>query len=374
MTIQETLTVRALRTSQGNGADVYSFFAPGHEIVRIADISRLERDEDENLKGFQRKEIRNHIKNIVEYLDQGNVLFPSAIILAFAPEIQFKQSRGPKPKNLTDVASMGTLSIPIREEGDRVAWVVDGQQRSFALARSENSYIPVPVVGFISEDLQTQREQFILINKARPLPSRLINELLPTTGVLLPRDLAVRKIPSELCNLMNRDSRSPFYRLIKRMSDVDGSMAVIVDTAIINMLKHSISNPLGALSPYKGTKNENADIDSMYRITCGFWSAMKNVFSDAWGKDPRESRLMHSAGIQAGGILMDRIMARLGSYNEGTEKQLLGDLESMAPLCHWTSGVWEGLGLEWDEIQSVPRHIRGLADELVRIYNETKRS
>ena len=374
MTIQETLTVRALRTSQGNGADVYSFFAPGHEIVRIADISRLERDEDENLKGFQRKEIRNHIKNIVEYLDQGNVLFPSAIILAFAPEIQFKQSRGPKPKNLTDVASMGTLSIPIREEGDRVAWVVDGQQRSFALARSENSFIPVPVVGFISEDLQTQREQFILINKARPLPSRLINELLPTTGVLLPRDLAVRKIPSELCNLMNRDSRSPFYRLIKRMSDVDGAMAVIVDTAIINMLKHSISNPLGALSPYKGTKNENADIDSMYRITCGFWSAMKNVFSDAWGKDPRESRLMHSAGIQAGGVLMDRIIARLGSYNEGTEKQLLRDLESMAPHCHWTSGVWEGLGLEWDEIQSVPRHIRGLADELVRIYNETKRS
>ena len=373
MTIQETLTVRALRTSQGNGADVYSFFAPGHEIVRIADISRLERDEDENLKGFQRKEIRNHIKNIVEYLDQGNVLFPSAIILAFAPEIQFKQSRGPKPKNLTDVASMGTLSIPIREEGNRVAWVVDGQQRSFALARSENSFIPVPVVGFVSEDLQTQREQFILINKARPLPSRLINELLPTTGVLLPRDLAVRKIPSELCNLMNRDSRSPFYRLIKRMSDVDGSMAVIVDTAIINMLKHSISNPLGALSPYKGTKNENADIDSMYRITCGFWSAMKNVFSDAWGKDPRESRLMHSAGIQAGGVLMDRIIARLGSYNEGTEKQLLRDLESMAPHCHWTSGVWEGLGLEWDEIQSVPRHIRGLADELVRIYNGTKR-
>ncbi len=130
---QETLTIRALKTSQGDGADVYSFFAPGRDIVRIADISRLERDEDEDLRGFQRKDIKNHIKNIVEYLNQGNVLFPNAIILAFTREIQFKQSRGPNQRNLTDVASMGTLSIPIREEGDRAAWVVDGQQRSLAL-------------------------------------------------------------------------------------------------------------------------------------------------------------------------------------------------------------------------------------------------
>ena len=61
----ETLTIRALKTSQGDGADVYSFFAPGRDIVRIADISRLERDEDEDLRGFQRKDIKNHIKNIV---------------------------------------------------------------------------------------------------------------------------------------------------------------------------------------------------------------------------------------------------------------------------------------------------------------------
>ena len=371
---QETLTIRALKTSQGDGADVYSFFAPGRDIVRIADISRLERDEDEDLRGFQRKDIKNHIKNIVEYLNQGNVLFPNAIILAFTREIQFKQSRGPNPRNLTDVASMGTLSIPIREEGDRAAWVVDGQQRSLALEQSDNSGIPVPVVGFICEDLQTQREQFILVNKARPLPRRLINELLPETGVLLPRDLAVRKIPSKLCHLLNRDPQSPFYRLIKRMSDANESAAVIVDSAIIDMIKHSINNPLGALSPYKGTRNGNAEIDSMYRVTCGFWSAMRDVFADAWGKDPRESRLMHSAGIQAAGVLMDRITARLGSYDESTSKKFKRDLECMAPYCHWTSGTWEGLGLEWNEIQSIPRHIRGLADELVRIYNQTTRS
>ena len=46
--------------------------------------------------------------------------------------------------------------------------------------------------------LIVQREQFILVNKAKPLPTRLINELLPETGgIVLPRDLSARKVPSE---------------------------------------------------------------------------------------------------------------------------------------------------------------------------------
>ena len=36
---QETLSVRALRTRQGEGVDVFSFFVRGADITRIADIS-----------------------------------------------------------------------------------------------------------------------------------------------------------------------------------------------------------------------------------------------------------------------------------------------------------------------------------------------
>src|SRR6202012_5755232 len=137
--------------------------------------SRIARDENDTLKGFQRKEIQNHVKSIAEYLDQGNVLFPNAIILALSPEVEFKQSRGPTPEGIAEVAQIGTLSIPIRDEGNRVAWIVDGQQRSLALSRTTNTDSAVPVVAFISGDVETQREQFILVNKARPLPVRLIN-------------------------------------------------------------------------------------------------------------------------------------------------------------------------------------------------------
>ena len=226
MTDADQIVVRALKTQQGDGVDVYAFFLYGSDITRIADISRIARDEAE-LKGFQRKEIRVHVNAIVEFLDSGPVLFPNAIILALSPEVEFKHARGTRPEGMIDVADSGTLTIPVRPEGRRAAWIVDGQQRSLALARAKNSRIPVPVVGFVSADLETQREQFILVNKAKPLPTRLINELLPEVSALLPRDLAARKLPSELCNLLNRDPRSPFHKLIRRESDAGEAEAVV---------------------------------------------------------------------------------------------------------------------------------------------------
>ncbi len=364
----QSVVVRALRTQQAKGVDVFGFFMPGGKITQVADISRLERDEDDQLKGFQRREIRNHVKGIVDYLNQGSVLFPNAVILALSSEVKFVRSRGPSRKELEKHIDAGTLDIPIRPEGTRVAWIVDGQQRSMALSESNNPDLPVPVVGFVSDDLGTQREQFILVNKARPLPNRLINELLPETGgVVLPKDLAARRIPSELCGLLNRDQTSPFYRLVKRLSDPDIETAVITDTALVKMIRASINSPLGALAPFKAVGEDGADIAGMYRALCSFWTAVRDVFKDAWGLPTTESRLMHSAGIEAMGVLMDRVFARhSGKPNEyAAIKQ---DLAKMAPYCHWTSGEWDSLGLEWNQIQNTPKHIRSLADALIRIH------
>ena len=83
---KKDIVIRALRTTQGDGLTVYAFFVKGADIVKVADISRIERSEGDALKGFQRTEIKNHVKGIVEYLNHGNVLFPNAIILAMSPE------------------------------------------------------------------------------------------------------------------------------------------------------------------------------------------------------------------------------------------------------------------------------------------------
>jgi DGQHR domain-containing protein len=359
--------VRALRTRQGK-VDVYAFFLPGGDVTRIAGISRLERDKDDHLRGFQRKEIRTHVRSIVQYLNQGKVLFPNAITLAFSSDVKFKQSRGPTPDTLTDIAQAGLLRIPVRETGPRVGWIVDGQQRSLALANSKNEKLPVPVVAFVSDDLQVQREQFILMNKARPLPTRLINELLPETGsVLLPRELASRKVPSEICGLLNRDPKSPFHGLIKRLSDTEKGQSVITDTAIIKMIRNSINSPLGALSTFKAAGDESLDLNSMYRTLVTFWKAVREVFPSAWGLPPTKSRLMHTAGIEAMGILMDRMLARHAGKKDESHA-IKADLQKIAPHCCWTEGTWDTMGLEWNEVQNTPKHIRTLADTLIRLY------
>jgi DGQHR domain-containing protein len=93
-TERQELVVRALHTTQGEGLDVYAFFIKGGDIVQVADISRIERNAADELKGFQRPEIRQHVKGIVDYLNQGDVLFPNAIILALSPDVKFVASRG----------------------------------------------------------------------------------------------------------------------------------------------------------------------------------------------------------------------------------------------------------------------------------------
>ena len=362
------LVLRALHTTQGEGLDVFSFFIKGSDIVKIADLSRLGREDDETLKGFQRPEIRSHVKGIADYISKGNVLFPNAIILALSPQVRFVASRGTKAAGDEGLSQSGTLTIPIYNEGQRVAWIVDGQQRSLALAQVRKIEMVVPVVGFVSDDLNMQREQFILVNKARPLPNRLIDELLPeTSGILLPRDLTARKVPSEICNLLNRDPSSPFYRLIKRASDKGQTGAVITDTAVSTMIRNSIDNPLGALAPYKANIRDAADIEAMYRTLINYWSAVKAVFPQAWGKELKQSRLMHSAGIIAMGVLMDRIYARL-SGNEDSQKTVQRELTRVVDSCRWTSGTWETLGLHWNEIENTPQSIKKLQNALIQAY------
>jgi DGQHR domain-containing protein len=369
---RQELVVRALHTTQGEGLDVYAFFIKGGDIVRVADISRIERDAADELKGFQRPEIRQHVKGIVDYLNQGDVLFPNAIILALAPDVKFAASRGSKPAGDARVSESGTLTLPIYEEGRRVAWIVDGQQRSIALSQAQHKGLAVPVIGFVSDRLSVQREQFILVNKAKPLPTRLINELLPETATfVLPRDLVARKVPAELVRTLNQDPASPFFRLVKRASDRGASEAVVTDTALLSLIKSSLSNPLGALAPFKAVGREGGgDVAGMYRILKTYWSAVKAVFPDAWGKDPKQSRLMHSAGLMAMGLLMDAIYARLPPNSEVAAVQR--EIEKVAPSCRWTKGTWEALGLAWNEVQNTAPHVKKLQDTLVRAYAASK--
>jgi DGQHR domain-containing protein len=358
-----SLVVRALRSHQGL-FEVYSFFAPGAKLSTLAEIPRLEPGDDGKIAGFQRPQIRAHVRAIAEYLARGPALFPNAIILALAPGSRFVAARGTKPRHVDPLSSAGTLTIPIYAR-QPAAWIVDGQQRTLALAEANTKNFPVPVIAFVSGDLSVQRAQFILVNKARPLSPRLIDELLPEVDAPLPRDLTVRRIPSALCSALNESRDSPFHGLIKRPSSNLPS-AVVTDSSLVRVMRRSIKDPRGALAAHLSPDGV-ADVDLMFRVMVMFWSAVREAFPSAWGLAAERSRLMHSAGIEAMGILMDQVMARAEGSGHGVVKETLFRI---APHCHWTSGRWDRLGRNWNEIQNTTRDVRMLANLLVSLERE----
>src|SRR4051812_47262779 len=112
---------RAIRVDQDPEHPLYLFTLTGDELLRVADISRINRDEEGKLIGYQRPEVRQHIQNIVDYLDSGKVIFPNSVILAVTSDVIFKQSRGPKVD--AGFAVSGTLEIPLPRDGDpKPAW------------------------------------------------------------------------------------------------------------------------------------------------------------------------------------------------------------------------------------------------------------
>jgi hypothetical protein len=104
----------------------------------------------------------------------------------------------------------------------------------------------------------------------------------------------------------------------------------------------------------------------MYRILSAYWSAVREVFPEAWGRPATESRLMHSAGIEAMSVLMDRVMSR-AAPGVDLQRHAAEALSRLAPHCRWTGGRWQELQRDWNEIQNVSRDIRLLSGHLVRL-------
>src|SRR5689334_14351249 len=123
---------RALQVRQVETSPIFLFTLTAEEILQVADISRVSRDQGGTLIGYQRQEVRKHVKEIVEYLNGARPLFPNAIILALPSTVAFKSIRGPRAGD--GFATSGTLEIPLPSNGEmRPAWIVDGQQRALAL-------------------------------------------------------------------------------------------------------------------------------------------------------------------------------------------------------------------------------------------------
>ena len=364
---------RATRLQQSQQMPLYQFALTSKEIAEIADISRISRDDSGKLLGYQRPEVKKHVAEITEYLNSDSPLFPHPIILAFSSRVEFTSSRGIGVHD--GVSTAGTISIPIPRLNDaKPGWIVDGQQRALALSRSNRQDFPVPICAFITDDIEVQREQFVRINNSRPLRQGLISELLAEVSIPISGKTSPRKLPSELINLLNARENSPFLGLIRRESQTPDAKkrAVITDTAFERVLRDNLG-PSGCLFAFRNVTTGEVDVDRIWNMLTTYWTAVKSTFPEAWGRSSTESRLMHSVGLLAMGKLMDRIMGHLSAANGLNPSLVEQELRLVAPVCRWCKGTWEGLGgLRWNELQSVPRHISGLSNLLVRTYLDAK--
>lgn len=365
---------RALRLEQDGPCPLYQFSLTGDELLQLATISRVARDDSGDLVGYQRTEVKRHVKNIVDYLESEQVLLPNSLVIALTGRTRFQQTRGIESDGLSTV---GMLSIPLPVNGDPMpGWVVDGQQRMLAIANSTRGDMPVPVNAFVTDDVTVHRDQFLRVNSSKPLPRGLLTELLPKISGPLPDQLSLRKTPSAVCDTLNALPSSPFYKKIRRPSTPKGQRrhAVITDSSIVKMVEDSLSNPNGCLFTYHNMGTGETDYQGIWQVLYVYWTAVKNVFPEAWGLPPSKSRLMHGAGIRSMGKLMDRVMATLPTGRMDIVDQVEMELAQLKDVCRWTSGTWSDLGLRWNEVQNVPRHIRGLSDLLIRNYLDMRRA
>jgi DGQHR domain-containing protein len=346
------------------------------EVDRVADVARISRNEAGKLIGYQRPEKKQHVKQILEYLDSDEVLFPNGLILALPDSVRFRASPGPASSD--GLATSGTLEIPLPQSPDepRPAWIVDGQQRSLALSRTQKNRLPVTVSGFVAEDLPTQRDQFLRVNTVSPLPTNLVSELLPEVWTPLPAKLSARKLPSALVNVMNQDHESPFRGMVKRASTSTEKRgaAVVADNSLSTAIEESLNSSAGILFLHRNLSNNTTDTVAIRKLLIIYWAAVRETFPNAWGLPPAKSRLMHGVGIRAMGRLMDKVMANVDINSDDAIEMTCKELSLIKGQCHWMQGRWSELNVNWNELQNTPRHISTLSNFLIRVYVRARAS
>ncbi|WP_211232883.1 DGQHR domain-containing protein DpdB [Solirubrobacter soli] len=357
--------VPALAIEQTKGRTLYSFAVDGKALPAFAAVSRVKREANHELAGYQRAESVAHIRTIRKYLESADAMLPNALVVAFDSSVRFESDDSDDAQT-----RVGHLVIPIIEgatEAEKPGWIVDGQQRTAAIREAEIEDFPVYVTAFVTDSVAEQRSQFILVNSTKPLPKGLIHELLPATPIGdLPLLLLKKRYPAVLLDRLNYDPDSPLNRRIRTPTTTEGT---IKDNSVLRMLSMSIED--GALYQWFDPESGTGDTDAMLTLVKNFWHAVASAFPDAWDQSPRRSRLVHGVGIVALGSVMDEIAYNLREEGVPTARRFEEQLALIEPLCRWTRGIWDFAPDDqrrWNELQNTPRDIKLLSDYLARAY------
>lgn len=329
---------------------VLSFAATAADVLRFATIDRIGRDAQGELSGFQRPQVAAHIREIRDYLEKPNSVLPNPIVVAFTDGVRVEPLDG------------GLARLHINMSAGAPGLVVDGQQRLSALADIDRSF-QIFVSALICRNEAELRRQFVLINNTKPLPKSLIYELLPTVDDLPPR-LSRRSTAANITARLNFENTALKGR-IKQHTMPDG---MIADTVMQKVIMESLTNGVlrEAIKGHKG-------VERSVRLVSNFFEAVKQTFHGDWhGHTPATSRLLHGAGIQALGDVMEVLAARADARSV---EEFRAGLECLKGKTAWTSGDWnfDGEVRRWKSLQNVNRDVALLKHYLVGLVKSDQR-
>lgn len=347
----QAMIYNAICAAQSDEHVVLSFAARAADVLRFATIDRIGRDAQGELSGFQRPQVAAHIREIRDYLEKPNSVLPNPIVVAFTDRVSVERLDG----------GIARLSIDMAKGAPGL--VVDGQQRLSALAEVDRDF-EVFVSALICRDEAELRRQFVLINNTKPLPKSLIYELLPTVDDL-PARLSRRSTAADITARLNFENTSLKGR-IKQHTMPEG---MIADTVMQKIIMESLTN--GVLrETIKGARGLQRSV----RLISNFFEAVKQVFAGDWhGHTPATSRLLHGAGVQAMGDVMEVLAARSGAR---TIEEFREGLECLKGRTAWTSGEWnfDGEVRRWKSLQNVNRDVALLKHHLVGLVKADQRA
>lgn len=348
--------------------ELFSFPIEGKKIFEIAGVSHIKKGEEGETKGFQRPEVKKHIKNIAEYIEKPISMIPNAIVLAIE-DSNFSFTKIDTQSNA--YGDVGILRIPVHVNSEtRACLIIDGQQRSKAIEQAKVSTFPIMVCAFHTDDEEVMKEHFYNVNSSKNLPTDLIASLIQ--GIPLGNLIEAMKpahMAATLVGELSTDVKSPFYSLINTAIYKEGVIP-------LNSIKKPLENLIADKTNFIGMNTGSGGImdkDQILKKIYNYWEAVSRVFKDAWNKKPKESRLMHGTGLWTMFQLMPKLLDKCSEDPEVDE--IITHLNLIAQHCHWTEedGDWENvdgfdLNMPWNGFENTAAAKGVITGFILRTY------
>ncbi len=327
--------------------------------------------------GVQRARQSAWTKKLSKNLNkESSVMLNSISIYMDKKKVQIRD------ENLKDIPTLVISYKSYTGDTQKPAWIIDGQQRMWAIQRiavshalGQEVYAPIPyyapitiLIGNFSEDEKETRVKnltrwFVNANRTKNLPANLIHELearLVDFGEKFSNLSDALKAGDAKIKLeLNQNKSSPFENLIKGETNPqgwisEGSMMSIIAHIREKVLRFSDIDP------------EN--INKIYEFLEDFYWCVKIIWEEDWEKPPRSykvysSRLLAPIGLGSLAFMMEDICPVEVRFEENRETRVKGIMKRLLKIkddIDWTNSVLDYQNTRGDLQRFVNEKLRTL--------------